>query len=172
MLRALSARLPPELVAQTRSHLAISRSLSTSAAPASTAPAAQPGKTFYATTPIFYVNADPHIGHLHSTLLADVYSRHARLRDPQRGAIMCTGTDEHGLKIQRVAEAKGTSPKELCDSVSERFRVRPARRYRRFRAQLNAVGQDLARAANIDHQVFIRTTELRHRRAVEHVWVR
>ncbi|GJN88419.1 hypothetical protein Rhopal_001385-T1 [Rhodotorula paludigena] len=122
MLRALSARLPPELVALTRSHLAFSRPLSTSAAPASTAPAAQPAKTFYATTPIFYVNADPHIGHLHSTLLADVYSRHARLKDPRRGAIMCTGTDEHGLKIQRVAEAKGISPKELCDSVSERFR--------------------------------------------------
>lgn len=69
------------------------------------------------------VREDPHIGHLHSTLLADIYTRHARLRDPQRGAIMCTGTDEHGLKIQRVAEAKGVQPKELCDGVSERFRV-------------------------------------------------
>ncbi|TNY18108.1 methionyl-tRNA synthetase [Rhodotorula diobovata] len=148
-LRALCARLPPEVVALTRSHLerpAWSRSLSSAAAASPTTT-----KTFYATTPIFYVNADPHIGHLHSTLLADIYTRHARLRDPRRGAIMCTGTDEHGLKIQRVAEAKGVQPKELCDGVSERFR-------------------ELARAANIDHQVFIRTTEARHRTAVEHVW--
>ncbi|GAA6048916.1 hypothetical protein JCM3770_007117 [Rhodotorula araucariae] len=137
--------MPPELLALTRSHL-VSRPLSTSASHRAASP-----KTFYATTPIFYVNADPHIGHLHSTLLADVYTRHARLRDPARGAIMCTGTDEHGLKIQRVAEAKGITPNELCDAVSERFR-------------------DLARAANIDHQVFIRTTEARHRTAVEHVW--
>ncbi|GAA5920182.1 hypothetical protein JCM1841_006632 [Sporobolomyces salmonicolor] len=113
-----------------------------------------PAKDYYVTTPIFYVNADPHIGHLHSTLLADIYARYARLRTPTdspRTAILCTGTDEHGLKIQRVAEAKGVSPKELCDGVSERFR-------------------DLARAANVDYQVFIRTTEERHRVAVEHVW--
>ncbi|GAA5900630.1 methionine--tRNA ligase MSM1 [Sporobolomyces salmoneus] len=108
-------------------------------------------KPFYCTTPIFYVNADPHIGHLHSTLLADVYTRWNRLREPQRGAVMCTGTDEHGLKIQRVAEAKGVSPKELCDGVSERFR-------------------DLVKAADVDAAVFIRTTEERHRIAVEHVW--
>ncbi|GAA5953900.1 hypothetical protein JCM3765_000684 [Sporobolomyces pararoseus] len=108
-------------------------------------------KDFYCTTPIFYVNADPHIGHLHSTLLADVYTRWSKLRDPSRGAIMCTGTDEHGLKIQRVAQAKGIDPQTLCDNVSQRFR-------------------DLAKAANVDAQVFIRTTEERHRTAVEHVW--
>ncbi|GAA5907951.1 hypothetical protein JCM5296_000769 [Sporobolomyces johnsonii] len=116
--------------------------------------ASLPAKDYYVTTPIFYVNADPHIGHLHSTLLADIYARYARLRTPPdspKKAILCTGTDEHGLKIQRVAEAKGVTPKELCDGVSERFR-------------------DLARAANVDYQVFIRTTEERHRVAVEHVW--
>ncbi|GAA6001086.1 hypothetical protein JCM10207_007406 [Rhodosporidiobolus poonsookiae] len=144
-LRLVNPRLPPELLTLARSPT-FARHLSTSLPRQN-----NPDKSFYATTPIFYVNADPHIGHLHSTLLADVYARYARLRDPQKGAVMCTGTDEHGLKIQRVAEAKGISPKALCDGVSERFR-------------------DLAKAANVDYQVFIRTTEERHRTAVEHVW--
>ncbi|KAG0666651.1 methionyl-tRNA synthetase [Rhodotorula mucilaginosa] len=155
-MRALASRLPPELVALTRRHLleraaapppapaAAIRSFSASPHPRQATTRAA-DKSFFATTPIFYVNADPHIGHLHSTLLADVYTRHARLRDPATPAIMCTGTDEHGLKIQRVAEAKGIPPKELCDN-------------------------DLARAANIDYTYFIRTTEDRHRVAVEHVW--
>ena len=133
-MRVLASRLPPELVALTRRHLleraaapppapAAIRSFSASAhARQATTRAA--AKSFFATTPIFYVNADPHIGHLHSTLLADVYTRHARLQNPATPAIMCTGTDEHGLKIQRVAEAKGIPPKELCDNVSERFKVR------------------------------------------------
>ncbi|GAA5941851.1 methionine--tRNA ligase MSM1 [Sporobolomyces koalae] len=106
---------------------------------------------FFATTPIFYVNADPHIGHLHSTLLADVYTRWNALAHPETRAVMCTGTDEHGLKIQRVAESQQVEPQALCDRVSERFR-------------------DLTRAANVDASVFIRTTEPRHRIAVEHVW--
>jgi hypothetical protein len=134
-MRALASRLPPELVALTRRHLleraaapppapaAAIRSFSASPHPRQATTRAA-DKSFFATTPIFYVNADPHIGHLHSTLLADVYTRHARLRDPATPAIMCTGTDEHGLKIQRVAEAKGIPPKELCDNVSERFKVR------------------------------------------------
>ncbi|CEQ42723.1 SPOSA6832_04578, partial [Sporobolomyces salmonicolor] len=154
-----------------------------------------PAKDYYVTTPIFYVNAglslflqlspraprlfdltgtDPHIGHLHSTLLADIYARYARLRTPTdspRTAILCTGTDEHGLKIQRVAEAKGVSPKELCDGVSERFRVTlPSCSFVRWDALIQDDEQDLARAANVDYQVFIRTTEERHRVAVEHVW--
>ncbi|GAA5989184.1 hypothetical protein JCM10908_001196 [Rhodotorula pacifica] len=156
-LRALASRLPPELVALTRRHLeraAPIRSFSSSLSPllqASQPAAGATDKSWYATTPIFYVNADPHIGHLHSTLLADAYTRYARLRNPNRPAIMSTGTDEHGLKIQRVAEAKGMTPKELCDNVSERFK-------------------DLASAANIDYTYFIRTTEDRHRVAVERVW--
>ncbi|GAA5970087.1 hypothetical protein JCM11641_000262 [Rhodosporidiobolus odoratus] len=145
-LRAIRPRLPLELAQWTRP-FTFSRPLSTSQIQLDQSN----DKSFYVTTPIFYVNADPHIGHLHSTLLADVYARYARLRDPARGAVMMTGTDEHGLKIQRVAEAKGISPKELCDGVSKRFR-------------------DLAEAAGLDHQVFIRTTEDRHRTAVEHVW--
>ncbi|GAA5829517.1 hypothetical protein JCM11251_000186 [Rhodosporidiobolus azoricus] len=149
MLRVARPRWPVQVVAWTRPsfHLpTFSRPLSTSSPARTTAE-----KQYYVTTPIFYVNADPHIGHLHSTLLADVYARYARLRRPSRGAVLCTGTDEHGLKIQRVAEAQEITPKALCDGVSKRFR-------------------DLASAANVDYQVFMRTTEERHRTAVEHVW--
>ncbi|GAA5877533.1 hypothetical protein JCM8547_000181 [Rhodosporidiobolus lusitaniae] len=147
-MRVRRTQLPSELVSWTRP--LISRSFSRPLSSSSRRLASN-DKSYYVTTPIFYVNADPHVGHLHSTLLADVYARYARLREPARGAVMCTGTDEHGLKIQRVAEAKGISPKALCDGVSERFR-------------------DLAAAGGMDHQVFIRTTEGRHRTAVEHVW--
>ena len=72
-------------------------------------------KANYITTPIFYVNADPHVGHLHSIVLADVLSRWAQARNEgwssphaegsATQAILCTGTDEHGIKVQKVAEA-------------------------------------------------------------------
>lgn len=94
-------------------------------------------KPHYTTTPIFYVNAAPHVGHLHSIVLADVYSRWAQWR--HRGwssetsredgdgvhatAVLATGTDEHGIKIQKASEASNESPRALCDRVSERFRV-------------------------------------------------
>lgn len=83
----------------------------------------------YITTPIFYVNASPHIGHLHSTLLADVYARYHNLSNGADGSgdgkksVLCTGTDEHGLKIRRVALDLGKTEIELCDDVSQRFRV-------------------------------------------------
>ncbi|KAL4399644.1 methionyl-tRNA synthetase [Malassezia pachydermatis] len=92
-------------------------------------------KPYYVTTPIYYVNAEPHIGHLHSSIMADVLRRYAKLRydgwsplGPRgEGTIeprLTTGTDEHGMKIQRVAEAQNIEPRALCDRVSERFRVR------------------------------------------------
>ncbi|OCF36953.1 methionine-tRNA ligase [Kwoniella heveanensis BCC8398] len=108
-------------------------------------------KPFYVTTPIFYVNASPHIGHLHSLLLTDVLARFSRLRHPEREALFATGTDEHGMKIQQAAKAKGIGEQEFCDEVSERFR-------------------DLAKLANASITDFIRTTEPRHRKAVEHFW--
>ncbi|RSH81542.1 methionyl-tRNA synthetase [Saitozyma podzolica] len=108
-------------------------------------------KPYFLTTPIFYVNASPHIGHLHSLLLTDVLARFSRLRDPTRPVVFTTGTDEHGLKIQQAAKAGGVDEQEFCDRVSERFR-------------------DLARRSNISHTDFVRTTEPRHYTAVEHFW--
>lgn len=92
-------------------------------------------KPYYVTTPIYYVNAEPHIGHLHSNVLADVLCRYSALRyngySPAGEVLaapvhpqLATGTDEHGLKIQRAAEARGEAPGTLCDRVSQRFRVR------------------------------------------------
>lgn len=92
----------------------------------------QAPKPYYVTTPIFYVNAEPHMGHLHSGVLADVLARYAQLRrngwsteaQDLTQPLFTTGTDEHGMKIQRVAEAQQVTPQALCDRVSERFRVR------------------------------------------------
>ncbi|KAM9248638.1 methionine--tRNA ligase, mitochondrial [Dugong dugon] len=106
----------------------------------------------YFTTPIFYVNAAPHIGHLYSALLADALCRHRRLRVPVAAATrFSTGTDEHGLKIQQAAATAGLTPAELCDRVSAQF-------------------QQLFREAGIASTDFIRTTETRHRLAVQHFW--
>lgn len=106
----------------------------------------------YFTTPIFYANAAPHIGHLYSALLADALCRHRGLRAPGTPAPrLSTGTDEHGLKIQQAAAAAGLAPHALCDRVSAQFR-------RLFR--------DAAVAATD----FVRTTEERHRAAVQHFW--
>ncbi|RYP16214.1 hypothetical protein DL765_005272 [Monosporascus sp. GIB2] len=108
-------------------------------------------KPYYVTTPIFYVNASPHVGHLYSMLLADVLKRWEVLKG--REAYMCTGTDEHGMKVQRAAELQDVPPKALCDTNSETFR-------------------DLARRANISNDYFIRTTDPEHREAVEYFWSR
>ena len=73
------------------------------------------GKPFYITTPIYYVNDVPHIGHAYTTIAADVLTRWHRLGGDD--SYFLTGTDEHGQKIQTVAESKGITPKELCDEV-------------------------------------------------------
>ncbi|GHJ88770.1 hypothetical protein NliqN6_5172 [Naganishia liquefaciens] len=108
-------------------------------------------KPYYVTTPIFYVNASPHIGHLHSLLLADTLARYARLRRPDTPVRFATGTDEHGLKIQQAAERAGVQPGEFCDEISRRFR-------------------ELARVADASNTDFVRTTSAAHRRAVQHFW--
>ncbi|KAI7938736.1 hypothetical protein MJO28_014315 [Puccinia striiformis f. sp. tritici] len=107
-------------------------------------------KPYYVSTPIFYVNSVPHIGHLHSMLIADVLARYNQLK-MGRPSFMLTGTDEHGSKVQRAAQAIGQSPDQLCRSVSDRFR-------------------QLAKTANIHHHDFIRTTEPRHHLAAQHLW--
>ncbi|KDN49077.1 hypothetical protein RSAG8_02430, partial [Rhizoctonia solani AG-8 WAC10335] len=81
-------------------------------------------KPYFVTTPIFYPNADPHIGHLYSMVLADILARYSRLRHPLRQVVFSTGTDEHGLKIQQAAKDRGVSPQELCDQLSSKFKVR------------------------------------------------
>ncbi|KAF9305622.1 methionyl-tRNA synthetase [Mortierella antarctica] len=108
-------------------------------------------KPYYITTPIFYVNAVPHIGHLHSAVLADTFKRFQELKG--RKALLSTGTDEHGLKIQQAAEQAGVSEIELCDQVSKRFR-------------------ELFDAANVSYTTYIRTTEPQHAVAVKDLWNR
>jgi hypothetical protein len=65
----------------------------------------------------------PHIGHLYTLVTTDIISRHARLALPDRAVHFLTGTDEHGLKIQRAAEEQDLEPRQFCDRISDRFRV-------------------------------------------------
>ena len=107
--------------------------------------------SFYITTPIYYVTAKPHIGTAYTTIAADVLARYKR----QCGydVHFLTGTDEHGLKVQRAAQEEGISPKELADRVVDQ--------YHRAWEQLNITYDD-----------FIRTTEPRHERVVQHFFQR
>ena len=102
--------------------------------------------TFYITTPIYYVNDAPHIGHAYTTTVADAFARWHRLIGDD--TFFLTGTDEHGLKIQRVAEENGISPQEQADSTSVRFR-------------------DAWQQLHMSNDDFIRTTEPRHHLAVQ-----
>jgi methionyl-tRNA synthetase len=101
---------------------------------------------FYVTTPIYYVNDAPHIGHAYTTVTADAVARWHRLLGED--VFFLTGTDEHGLKIQRAAEAKGLSPREHADATSERYR-------------------EVWASIDISYDDFIRTTEPRHYRATQ-----
>ncbi|MER3446108.1 MAG: methionine--tRNA ligase [Candidatus Dadabacteria bacterium] len=102
-------------------------------------------KTFYVTTPIYYVNDVPHIGHAYTTIAADVIARFRRLKGDK--TFFLTGTDEHGQKIERVATASGERPIELADRVVIRFK-------------------ELWKRLNIMNDDFIRTTEERHKKSV------
>ncbi|HSE83311.1 MAG TPA: methionine--tRNA ligase, partial [Thermodesulfobacteriota bacterium] len=108
-------------------------------------------KTFYVTTPIYYVNDVPHIGHAYTTVAADVIARFRRLVGD--GVFFLTGTDEHGQKIGRVATAAGEKPIELADRVVVRFK-------------------GLWEKLNISNDDFIRTTEERHKKAVLEIFRR
>ncbi len=103
-------------------------------------------KTFYATTPIYYVNDLPHIGHIYSTVVTDVMTRYRRLVGEKTRFL--TGTDEHGQNIEKAAAAQGITPLALADRVVERYR-------------------ELYKTFEIRNDDFIRTTEERHRRGVE-----
>lgn len=109
------------------------------------------GKPFYITTPIYYVNDVPHIGHAYTTIAADVLSRWHKSGGDD--SYFLTGTDEHGQKIQTVAEKKGITPIELCDEVVQNF-------------------ERLWKVLNIQNDDFIRTTQPRHEKVVQEVFRR
>ncbi|KAI8325207.1 tRNA synthetase class I [Martensiomyces pterosporus] len=104
---------------------------------------------FYVTTPIFYVNSVPHIGHFYSIVLSDTIKRYAELQG--KTTKLSTGTDEHGLKIQQAAEKAGKDALAFCTQFSDRFR-------------------ELAAAANVSNTDFIRTTDPQHYKAVADFW--
>ena len=101
---------------------------------------------FYITTPIYYVNARPHLGHAHTTILADCMARFNRLMG--RPVHFLTGTDEHGDKIVKAAEAAGKSPQVYCDEISGIFK-------------------DLWPSLGVEYSQFIRTTDPEHKRLVQ-----
>jgi methionyl-tRNA synthetase len=106
-------------------------------------------RSFFITTPIYYVNDQPHIGHAYTTVACDALARFMRL-DGYRVKFL-TGTDEHGQKVEQSARLSGISPQEFTDRISPAFR-------------------DMARLLDISNDDFIRTTEPRHIRAVEALW--
>ena len=79
---------------------------------------------YYVTTPIYYVNDAPHIGHAYTTLACDVLARFMRLDG--RDVRFLTGTDEHGQKVEKAAAEKGVDPQAFTDEISQNFRLHPA----------------------------------------------
>ncbi|MBL6946947.1 MAG: methionine--tRNA ligase [Rhodospirillales bacterium] len=108
-------------------------------------------KRYYVTTPIYYVNDAPHIGHAYTTLACDVLARFKRLDGYD--VKFLTGTDEHGQKVEKSAQAAGVTPQEFTDKVSQNFR-------------------DLAGLMKFTNDDFIRTTEERHHKSVQDLWKR
>ncbi|MFH1130379.1 MAG: class I tRNA ligase family protein, partial [Pseudomonadota bacterium] len=106
---------------------------------------------FYVTTPIYYVNDVPHLGHAYTTIVADTLARYHRSRGRQ--VFFLTGTDEHGQKVEQAAKQIDLTPRELADKVVSRFKE---------------TWQNL----NIRYDDFIRTTEPRHREIVNDIWRR
>jgi methionyl-tRNA synthetase len=102
-------------------------------------------ETFYVTTPIYYPNDVPHIGHAYTTVATDVVARYHRLRGDR--VLFLTGTDEHGLKLQRAAEGAGVEPRTFVDQMEPRWR-------------------EVWQLLDISHDDYIRTTEPRHEAAV------
>ena len=106
-------------------------------------------KNYYITTPIYYPSAKPHMGHAYSSIIADFFARFKRIDG--YNVHFLTGTDEHGLKIQRAAEKNKLDPLKFCDEISQTFR-------------------NLSRTLNLSNTDFIRTTEERHKKTVQHLW--
>lgn len=108
-------------------------------------------RRFYLTTPIYYVNGPPHIGHAYTSIAADVLARWKRLEGAE--VFFLTGTDEHGQKVEKAAAAAGLDPQSFTDRVAGEFRR-------------------MAERLDISFDDFIRTTEPRHKRATEALWRR
>src|SRR6266496_1140970 len=108
-------------------------------------------RKFYITTPIYYVNARPHIGHTYTTIACDTVARRQRLLGAD--TFFLTGTDEHGQKIERAAQAAGKTPQQYADEISAEFRK-------------------LWQRMGISNDDFIRTTEERHKKRVQELFRR
>ncbi len=106
-------------------------------------------KNYYITTPIYYPSAKPHMGHAYSSIIADFFARFKKIDG--FNVYFLTGTDEHGLKIQRSAEKLNKDPKSFCDEISKTF-------------------EDLTKTLNLSNTDFIRTTEVRHKVSVQNLW--
>tara|TARA_A100001015_G_scaffold295054_1_gene373553 strand:- start:252 stop:1793 length:1542 start_codon:yes stop_codon:yes gene_type:complete len=106
-------------------------------------------KNFYITTPIYYPSAKPHMGHAYSSIIADFFARFKKIDG--FNVSFLTGTDEHGLKIQKAAEKNGLETLEFCNNISQTFK-------------------NLSKILNLTNTDFIRTTEKRHKLSVQHLW--
>ncbi|HEY1815616.1 MAG TPA: methionine--tRNA ligase [Kofleriaceae bacterium] len=106
---------------------------------------------FYITTPIYYVNDVPHLGHAYTTIVADTFARFHRMRNQDTRFL--TGTDEHGIKVEDAATKRGLTPQQLVDQVSPRF-------------------DEMWRALGIENYRFIRTTDPKHAAVVASLWKR
>ena len=106
-------------------------------------------KNYYITTPIYYPSAKPHMGHAYTSIIADFFARFKRMDG--FNVHFLTGTDEHGLKIQRAAEKENIDPQTFCNEISQTYR-------------------DLSDKLNLSNTDFIRTTENRHIKSVQHLW--
>jgi methionyl-tRNA synthetase len=106
---------------------------------------------FYITTPIYYINAEPHLGHAYTTMVADAIARSRRLLGEE--VFFLTGTDEHGQKVERAAKKAGLDTREFADRIAAKYR-------------------ELFATLNISNDDFIRTTEERHKRAAQEIWRR
>ena len=106
-------------------------------------------KTLFITTPIYYVNDKPHIGHAYTTIACDIIARYNKLKNID--VYFLTGTDEHGQKVEKAAKNFSEEPQFFTDRMSENFR-------------------ELAKFLNCEINDFIRTTELRHKNATQNLW--
>ena len=106
-------------------------------------------KHYYITTPIYYPSGKPHMGHAYSSIISDVFARFIKIDG--YNVHFLTGTDEHGLKIQRAAEENKMKPLEFCNKISKSFK-------------------NLCKILNLSNTDFIRTTEDRHKKSVHHLW--